>query len=173
MKMEGNAMFQKIEPKELDANFFSLLSQRWGLVTVADGAGCNPMTVSWGGTGILWNKPVATVYIRPQRYTYGLMEQSKYFSLSFLPEERHDAMALCGSKSGRDTDKVKDCGLTVCRDQAAPYFEEAELVLVCRKLYAQDFDPNCFVDTELDGKNYPGKDYHRMYIGEIEAVLKK
>jgi flavin reductase (DIM6/NTAB) family NADH-FMN oxidoreductase RutF len=70
-------------------------------------------------------------------------------------------------------DKVKECGLTVCTDQPAPYFAQAELTLICRKLYAQDFDPACFVDESLDGKNYPGKDYHRMYIGEIVAVLKK
>ena len=166
-------MFQKVDPKALDSNFFSLLADRWALLTVADGEGCNPMTVSWGGTGILWNKPVATVYVRPQRYTYGLMEKEGHFSLCFLPEDRRDAMALCGSKSGRDTDKVKECGLTVESGLAAPYFAEAELVLVCRKLYAQDFDPACYVDRAVDEAVYPGKDYHRMYIGEIEAVLKK
>lgn len=166
-------MFQTLDPKELNVNFFSLLSGRWGLVTAADGEGCNPMTVSWGGTGILWNKPVCTVYIRPQRYTFGLMEKNSHYSLSFLPEDRHDAVVLCGSKSGRDLDKVKACGLTVCGDQNAPYFQEAELVLICRKLYAQDLSPDCFVDGSLDGANYPKHDYHRMYIGEIETVLKK
>jgi len=166
-------MLQTISPRELDANFFSLLNDRWALLTVKDGEGCNPMTVSWGGTGILWSRPVVTVYVRPQRYTYGLMEKEGYFSLSFLPEEFHPAMALCGSKSGRDTDKVKECGLTVLTDRAAPYFEQAELTLICRKLYAQDLDPACFLDRSVDEKNYPGKDYHRMYIGEIEAVLKK
>mgnify|MGYP004514894697 CR=1 FL=1 len=164
---------EKIEVKDLDVNFFSLLNQRWGLLTAADGEGCNPMTVSWGGVGMLWNLPVATVYVRPQRYTHGLMEHEKYFSLSFMPEDRHDVVALCGAKSGLDSNKVKECRLTVCSDQPAPYFAEAELTLICRKLYAQDFDPACFVDKALDGKNYPGKDYHRMYIGAIEAVLKK
>lgn len=166
-------MFQARDPKELNVNFFSLLSDRWGLVTAADGEGCNPMTVSWGGVGILWNKPVATVYVRPQRYTHGLMEQNEYYSLSFLPADRHDVVALCGSKSGRDTDKAAACGLTVCHDQSAPYFEEAELVLICRKLYAQDLKPECFVEKTLDGKNYPNHDYHRMYIGEIVSVLQK
>lgn len=166
-------MLKQVDPKTLDANFFSLLSDRWGLLCAADGEGCNPMTVSWGGAGILWNKPVVTAYVRPQRYTFGLMEAEQYFSLSFLPEELHAAMALCGSKSGRDIDKVKETGLTVLSDQAAPYFAEAELVLVCRKLYAQDFDPACFVDKEVDEKVYPTKDYHRMYIGEIVATLKQ
>lgn len=166
-------MLRPVDPKTLDANFFSLLADRWGLLTAADGAGCNPMTVSWGETGILWNKPVVTVYVRPQRYTHGLMDAEQYFSLSFLPETRHDVAVLCGAKSGRDTDKVKETGLTVLRDREAPYFAEAELTLICRKLYAQDLDPACFVDKEVDGKNYPNKDYHRMYVGEIVAALKQ
>ena len=166
-------MLRNVDPKALDANLLSLLADRWGLLTAADGEGCNPMTVSWGGAGILWSKPVVTVYVRPQRYTHGLMEKEEYFSLSFLPEERHDAAAFCGAKSGRDVDKVKECGLTVMKDREAPYFAEAELVFICRKLYAQDFDPVCFVDRELEGKNYPTKDYHRMYIGEIVAALQR
>lgn len=164
---------KKIDPKTLKENFFSLLDDRWALLTAADGAGCNPMTVSWGGTGILWNRPVATVYVRPQRYTKGLLDREKYFSLSFFSEDQREALRLCGAKSGRDIYKVKACGLTVVEDLSAPYFAQAELVLVCRKLYEQDFDPACFVDQSLDEKNYPGKDYHRMYIGEIEAVLQK
>ncbi len=163
---------QKVDPKTLDANFFSLLNDRWALLTAADGTKCNPMTVSWGGTGILWNRPVATVYVRPQRYTYGLIEHEKYFSLSFLPEKYREVMALCGAKSGRDTDKVKECNLTVLEGEKAPCFAQAELTLVCRKLYAQSFDPACFADGTMDESFYPGKDYHRMYIGEIEAVLK-
>lgn len=166
-------MLRPVDPKTLDANFFSLLADRWGLLTAADGAGCNPMTVSWGEAGILWNKPVVTVYVRPQRYTHGLMDTEQYFSLSFLPEARHDAAVLCGAKSGRDTDKVKETGLTVLNDREAPYFAEAELTLICRKLYAQDLDPACFVDRDVDGKNYPTKDYHRMYIGEIVAALQQ
>ena len=79
-------MFKSIDPKALDANFFSLLDDRWGILTVKTDTGCNPMTVSWGGTGILWGKPVVTVYVRPQRFTFGPMNEEEYFSLSFLPE---------------------------------------------------------------------------------------
>ncbi len=166
-------MLQKLDPKALDINLFSLLDDRWGLLTAADGEGCNPMTVSWGGAGILWNKPVVTVYVRPQRYTFGPINAEQYFSLSFLPESLHNVMAFCGAKSGRDVDKVKECSLTVMKDEAAPYFAESELTFICRKLYAQDIDPACFVDQAVDGKNYPNKDYHRMFIGEIVAVLKQ
>ena len=166
-------MLQAMDPKALDANFFSLLDDRWGILTVKTDTGCNPMTVSWGGAGILWNKPVATVYVRPQRFTFGPMNEESYFSLSFLPQELHDAAAFCGSKSGRDMDKVKECGLTLLEDQPAPYFAEGELTLICKKLYQQDLREDCFVDEAVIGANYPGKDYHRMYIGEIIAVLKK
>lgn len=165
-------MLEKVSLDTLDVNFTKLLEERWGLVT-AGADPVNPMTVSWGQVGRLWNKPVCTVYIRPQRFTYGLMNDAKYFSLSFLPAERHEAAVLCGSKSGRNTDKVKECGLTVVDDGRAPYYAEAELVLVCRKLYEQDLTGENFLEKDVDEKNYPAKDYHRMYVGEIETVLRK
>lgn len=164
---------KKLALKDLDVNLADLLENRWALLTVADGTGCNPMTVSWGGMGRLWNLPVVTVYVRPQRYTKGLMDTEEYFSLTVLPEDRHDAVALCGSKSGRELDKVKECGLTVLRDEKAPYFAEGELTFICRKLYEQDMAEECFVDAAVAEKNYPGKDYHRMYVGQVLAVLRK
>lgn len=164
---------RRLEIKELNANMTELLEQRWTLLTAADGEGCNPMTVSWGGIGRLWNLPVVTVYVRPQRYTKSLMDAEQYFSLTFLPEEMHEVAAFCGAKSGRDVDKVKECGLTVRRDERAPYFAEGELTFICRKVYEQDMAGECFVDPTVEEKNYPGKDYHRMYVGEILAVLEK
>lgn len=164
---------RKIDLGDLNVNLPGLLEKRWALLTAADGEGCNPMTVSWGGLGRLWNLPVVTVYVRPQRYTKGLMDAEQYFSLTFLPEEKHDVVALCGAKSGRDVDKVKECGLTVLTDEKAPYFAEGELTFICRKVYEQDMAGECFVDPAVDTKNYPGKDYHRMYVGEIVAVLEK
>lgn len=166
-------MFEHVDPKALDANFFSLLNDRWGILTVADKdrENPNPMTVSWGGTGILWGEPVVTVYVRPQRYTRHLMDGEEYFSLSFLPGDKDPAAALCGSKSGRDTDKVKECGFTVLEGEKAPYFAQSELTLICRKLYQQDLEGQFFVDKTLDEKEYSAKDYHRMYIGKIEQVL--
>ena len=85
----------------------------------------------------------------------------------------HAAAVLCGSKSGRDTDKVKACGLTVLHDEKAPYFAQGELTFICRKIYAQDMAGECFTDPAVDAMDYPQKDYHRMYIGEIVAVLTK
>ena len=166
-------MFEQIDPKSLDQNVFSLIGDQWMLLTAGTGEKCNTMTASWGGLGVLWGKPVATVYIRPQRYTLEFVEREEKFTLAFFGEEYRKALALCGSKSGRDIDKVKECGFTVETADGAPYFAQADLVLVCRKAYWQDMDPTHFLDGEIDGKWYPEKDYHRIFIGEIETVLKK
>ena len=166
-------MFEKIEPKVLDQNVFSLIGDQWMLITAGTKEECNTMTASWGGLGVLWGKPVATVYIRPKRYTLEFMEREDTFTLCFFGEKYRKALALCGSKSGRDVDKVKECGFTVAMAEGAPYFEEADLVLVCKKAYWQDMDPTHFLDGEIDGKWYPEKDYHRIFIGEILEVLKK
>ncbi len=166
-------MFEKIDPKALDQNVFSLIGDQWMLITAGTKDQCNTMTASWGGLGVLWGKPVATVYIRPQRYTLEFVEREDTFTLCFFGEEYRKALALCGSKSGRDMDKVKECGFTVATAEGAPYFEEADLVLVCKKSYWQDMDPTHFLDREIDSKWYPEKDYHRIFIGEILEVLRK
>ena len=166
-------MFEKIDPKALDQNVFSLIGDQWMLITAGTKDQCNTMTASWGGLGVLWGKPVATVYIRPQRYTLEFVEREDTFTLCFFGEEYRKALALCGSKSGRDVDKVKECGFTVATAGDAPYFEEADLVLVCKKAYWQDMDPTHFLDREIDSKWYPEKDYHRIFIGEILEVLRK
>ena len=144
------------------------------LITAGTPERCNTMTASWGGLGVLWGANVATCYIRPQRYTKEFVEREDYFTLSFFGQEYRKALALCGSKSGRDMDKVKECGFTVAAGEGnAPYFQEAELVLVCRKAYWQDLDPTHFLNPDTDGKWYPEKDYHRIYIGEIVECLKR
>lgn len=164
-------MFESIAPKQLQNNVFSLLEDQWTLISAGNEQKYNSMTASWGGLGVLFHKPVATIYVRPQRYTYEFIERQDYFTLSFLGEEHRDALRLLGSKSGRDSDKLRDSGLTRCMaGEQAPYFAEAELVLVCRKLYAQDFDPRSFIDPSLHDF-YEKKDYHRMYIAEITQAL--
>ena len=79
--------------------------------------------------------------------------------------------SVCGSKSGRDVDKVKACELTPVHNEKAPYFDEAEIVLVCKKAAKSRFAPDEFLDDTIDGKWYPDKDYHFIYYGEIEKVL--
>ena len=166
-------MFLKIDPKALNFNVFSAIGDQWMLITAGTKERCNTMTASWGGLGILWGAPMATVYIRPQRYTKQFVDENESFTLSFFPEEYRKQLSLCGTKSGRDIDKVKECNFTVETENGAPYFAEADLVLVCMKAYWQDMDPTHFLDGEIDSKWYPEKDYHRIFIGEILEVLRK
>ena len=171
--MSANAIFRSVKPAELPDNFFTRIGDDWMLITAEDSRGrINTMTASWGCAGILWNKPVAVCFIRPQRYTYGIVEDSDTLTLSFFAKGEHrDALRYCGTKSGRDGDKLAATGLTVARgENGAPYVAEADLALVCRKLYADDLKEACFIDPDLL-KHYPAKDYHRAYICEITEVL--
>ncbi len=164
-------MFKKIDPKALDKNVFSAIGDQWMLITAGTASRCNTMTASWGGLGVIWGAPAATCYIRPQRYTKEFVDREEYFTLTFFGEEYRKALSLCGSRSGRDTNKVKECGFTVrTAECGAPYFEEAELVIVCRKRFSQPMDPDR-IPQELKTKWYPKKDYHILYIGEIIEVL--
>ncbi len=162
---------RNIEPKDLDLNVFSAIGERWMLITAGTAGECNTMTASWGGLGVIWGGPSAICYIRPQRYTKEFVDREEYFTLAFFGEEYRPALSLCGSKSGRDVDKVKECGFTVKSAACgAPYFEEAGVVLVCRKRFAQDMDPEN-MPREIKDKWYPQRDYHTLYIGEIVEVL--
>ncbi len=163
-------MFRSVKPEELNLNPFKAIGSDWMLITAQLDGKANTMTASWGGVGIMWNDPVATCYIRPQRYTREFVDGSEYFSLCFFGGERRDDLALCGRVSGRDVDKITETGLTVLSDRAAPYFAEAETVLICRKIYRQEMVPECFDDPSIDA-HYPGKDYHIMYLGRIEECL--
>ncbi|MDR2885981.1 MAG: flavin reductase [Rikenellaceae bacterium] len=166
---------KKIDPKRIEGNFIEKIGSEWMLVTAGKPGDYNTMTASWGGVGELWHKPVAFVFIRPQRYTYGFTEREDMLTLSFPDHGQYQkAMSLLGSRSGRDGDKVAEAGLTPVRTPGGLVaFEEASLVLECRKLYAQDLDPAAFVDKNIAQKVYPGKDFHRMYIVEIVAAYQK
>ena len=169
-----------IDPKELQGNVFELIDNKWFLVTAkkykSDNK-INTMTASWGFMGIMWGRPMANCVIRPVRYTYEFMEEADFYTLSFFSGEYRKALNILGTKSGRDGDKIKESGLTPTEvegfDGRAVTFAEAETTMTCKKLYYQDIDPDNFADEAIDG-NYPNKDYHRVYWGEIvNCVVKK
>ncbi|HIT32526.1 MAG TPA: flavin reductase [Candidatus Enterenecus stercoripullorum] len=165
-------MFQKVDPKTLDFNVFSAIGDQWMLITAGTKEKCNTMTASWGGLGILWGAPMAIAYIRPQRYTKEFVDAEDYFTLSFFSEDYRRQLGLCGSKSGREIDKVKECGFTVAQAEGgAPYFEQADLVFVCRKRMVQKMEEN-LIPADVREKWYQG-DYHTMYWGEIVETLVK
>ncbi len=164
---------QKIDIKALQGNAVSLFDDKWCLITAGTTEGYNTMTASWGALGELWNKDVCFIFIRPQRYTKEFVEREEYFTLSFFGEEYKKALTFCGRYSGRDYDKAKETGLTPMPVDGSISFEESETVIVCKKIAQQDIDPKGFIDKDIDSKNYPTKDYHTMYIGEIIACYTK
>ena len=164
--------FVELDPLELQDNMFRRIGREWMLITAGKPEKFNTMTASWGGVGVLWNTNVTFSFVRPSRYTYTFMEQEKYYTLSFFGADCRRALQFCGSKSGRDVDQVAETGLTPVFDAPAPYFAEAELVLVCRKLYTQDLDTDRLLDPALMA-NYKDGDVHRMYVGEITKVLQR
>lgn len=167
-------MFLEKEVETLELCPFQKISKQWMLITAGDEEKSNTMTASWGGLGIMWGKNVATIYVRPQRYTKEFLDQTEKFTLSFLAEDYRKALNVCGSVSGRNVeDKWADAGLHPFASEGTIGVEEAEMILVCRKLYHQEMKPECFDETENDEKWYPQKDYHTMYIAEIEKVLVK
>ena len=163
--------FQEVKIEELSFNPFTKIGTDWMLVTAGDEKNHNTMTAAWGGVGFLWRKNVATAYIRPQRYTNEFVEQNERFTLSFYGKEYKKALSLLGSRSGRDCDKEKEAGVTPYYVDGTTAFEEAEMILVCKKLYHQEMKEECFDDQATEEECYPQKDYHIMYIGEIEKVL--
>ena len=120
----------KLHPVELQTltpEVLKVFGAQPPLLTAGDKGGCNTMTIGWCQLGRLWNLPVCTVYVRPERYTYSYMENSDYFTVSVMPADRQKDVAFCGSHSGRDVDKIAACGLTVRYGAGdAPFFDEAE-----------------------------------------------
>lgn len=159
-----------VSPYELNDNVFDLIDKQWMLITAGTLQHHNTMTASWGGMGILWNKPVAFIFIRPQRHTLQFVEQQHQFTLSFFAPAYRDALTLCGTVSGRDRNKIAEAGLTPVPIGQSVAFVEARMVMECTKLYAQNLEEDCFIDKSLIQKMYPTADFHRMFIGEIERM---
>ena len=164
---------KKIDIKDLQGNAVSMFDDKWCLITAGTKESYNTMTASWGAMGELWNKDVCFIFIRPQRYTLEFTEREEYFTLSFFGDEYKKALVFCGRNSGRDCDKAKETGLTPMEIDGSMSFEESETVIVCKKLFYQDIDPEGFVDKTIDGVCYSEKDYHRMYVGEVVACYNK
>lgn len=160
--------FKPIDAHLPTFNPFERFGREWALLTAGDSDAVNTMTVSWGGLGVLWNRDVATVYVRPQRYTKEFIDRTGRFTLSFYAPEHKAALGVLGRLSGRDEDKIARVGFTPVELDGDFAFEEAELVLACRVLYADEIDPELFWDASCDERNYPEHDYHTVYVGEIE-----
>lgn len=168
------SIFREITPDGLNYSPFQLIGNDWILITAPDEtkeSGANAMTASWGGLGVLWNKPVATIYVRPQRYSYDLCEKAERIALCILPDEYRASLTYCGRNSGRDKDKLKDCSLDCAEIYGVKVINQSKIALICKKAYADNLKEDNFVNRE-HLKHYAG-DYHRVYILEIEKILVK
>lgn len=152
-------------------NPFELIGEQWMLITAGNKDSFNTMTASWGGLGWLWNKPVAFIFVRPERYTHDFIEKSDRVTLSFFPESCRKALQICGTESGRDCDKVADAGLTPAElESGSVTFAEARLTLDCRKLLKSEMKEGEFIDGGIVGKWYGSAGLHTIYVLEIEKV---
>lgn len=149
-----------------------LFRSDWALLAAGDAADYNAMTIGWGGLGTLWNKRVATVYVKPVRHTFGYMEKNDYFTVGFYPPENRQDLTVMGTLSGRDGDKAAQTSLTLVPLAHGVTFAQAEATLVCRKLYAADLDPAC-IPQEFVERYYAEEAPHRMYIGEVVEIIRK
>ena len=155
---------------EFTTNIFEQYDKKWALLTAGDKEKFNTMTISWGGLGTLWNKPVATVYVRTSRYTHDFMDNNEYFTVSFFPEECKKVLGVLGSKSGRDMDKIHESGLTPKTVDGSVTFEEAEVTLLCRKLMKQPLEP-ANMNADIAEQFYGKEAMHDMYVGEVVQIL--
>lgn len=164
--------FREVDIKDFRINPFDL-KDKWMLISAEKSGVANTMTASWGGLGIMWNKEVAFVVIRPQRYTKEFVDNSEMFSLSFFNESFKKELSYLGKVSGRDEDKISKTSLTLGSDNNTPYFEEAETVIFVKKLYIQPMDSQFLLEKEIDTRWYPDNDYHHLYIAEIKKIITK
>jgi hypothetical protein len=185
-------MLKKTEIGSVSFNPFTRIGEDNMLITAGIAGHFNTMTAAWGGLGVLWGRNAATIYINPARYTFGFANESDFFTLCFFEPGYRDKLMFCGTHSGRDTDKVKECGFTpVASEFGAIYFAEASLVFVCKKMYSDDFRQEFIRDgyagpsvrppkrTPLGDKNMPERPplpagpmkLHRFYIGEVLELL--
>ena len=170
---------KEISFEELNLNPMTMIGREWMLITAGnEERGYNTMTAAWGHLGAIWDLPgrkghlpTACIYVRPQRYTKEFVDREETFSLTVFDESWKKQLAYLGTVSGRDENKIEKAGLTPVFGEGTTWFEEAKLVLVCRKLYRQELKEDCFTDPELVDRNYPGRDFHTMYIGVIMKVL--
>lgn len=163
-------MSKEINIRDLKESFVKMISNDWALLTAGNTDSFNTMTVSWGGIGELWNKDVCFIFVRPQRYTYEFIEKNDYFTLSFFGGEYKKELGICGSKSGRDIDKMAETGFAPLDLGESVGIKQAKVNIVLKKLAYQDMKPEGFIDQSIM-KNYANNDFHRVYVGEIVRVI--
>ena len=164
-------VFQPLPIEVAELNPFTKLSKEWALVSVGNKSKYNTMTVSWGGMGVVWGKNVVYIFIRDSRYTKEFLDSGDLFSISFLDEEFRSALNYCGAQSGREGNKFAGASLTPAFRHSIPYPDEANYVILCKKLAAVPITEENFTDSSIMKKWYTDGDMHTMYVGEIIEMM--
>lgn len=172
-------LYEEIAPIDIPDNIIQLISNDWMLVTAGNRNHFNTMTASWGAMGELWGKDAAFIFIRESRYTFGFLQEYSCFTLSFFPVENREALKICGTRSGRDTDKVKEAGLEVIPSPTGNIsFGQARMIVECRKMFVQKMDRGNLIPeyaSSINPRYYTPEDPadHYMFVGEILKVWVK
>ena len=170
------AQWVKTDIKDLTINPYTILNSDWMLLATGNKDDNNAMTIAWGGFGMLWGKPVVTVYVSTSRFTWDMLNKNPYFTVTAFPEDGREFLQYMGSKSKRDVkDKAAACGLhTEFTPDGHPIFAEANLAIECKKIYQQPLDSAAMPKEIFDQLYKDGRmGIHYMYIGEVENVFTK
>ena len=161
---------KELLPNELDFNAFNKFGKEWALIVVEDEKEDNAMTIAWGQLGILWSKPVMSVYVRNNRYTKHMLDSVKKFSVCFFDDSYKEKLGICGTKSRSNLDKISECKFTRIKDNSTLYLKEAQYTFILKKIYQIDIPINEYTDISIS-RHYNENEYHTQYIGEIEKIL--
>lgn len=173
-KTSNSDQWQEIKPQNIDVNAVKLFANDWMLLSAGKDTSMNMMTIAWGALGELWGKPIVTVYVSTDRYTYKFLEDNEYFTVTAFPEQFRDKLQYIGSVSGRDEDKVKGSGLTPEFTKLGnPIYKEANLAIECKKIYAEQLKKELMPLEQRQWYDEKKLGVHMMYIGEIVNVWKK
>ncbi len=149
---------------------FRRYNDDWAIVTAGEAGSFNGMTISWGSMGTIWNRPILTVYVRPDRYTWQFLEKHDVFTVSFFPEQYRAALTVMGRNSGRDCDKPKEAGLTPISVAGSVSYREAEQTFVCKKLYMNQLNYDAVPDFAKQIYR-DGVQPHYLIMGEVVDIL--
>ncbi|WP_420237184.1 flavin reductase [Telmatobacter bradus] len=152
---------------------FQNIGNEWALLSAGNEKHFNTMTISWGSLGFIWQQPVITVLVRPQRYTHEFMDEFENFSVSFYDRKYRNALNILGTQSGRDTNKIALSGLTPAFVDGVPTFKDAYLTVIAHRIYRGQMESAGFLIPAVDEEFYPKKDYHTVYFAELVKTVGK
>jgi flavin reductase (DIM6/NTAB) family NADH-FMN oxidoreductase RutF len=156
-------------------DLYTALSSNGAFLVAQDGQGKpNIMTIGWATLGFIWQQPIMTVYVRPSRYTYGLIENARSFSVNVPVKKLARELGVCGSRSGRDTDKAAACGFTMeqGKEKGISIIQQCDLFYECVTVSTNDLIKER-IDPEIVKKFYPSDDFHRVYFGRVLHAYEK